>query len=156
VADPKRVDAASRVIAAPRAAIYRALLDRNAISAWRPPSGMRAEIYTFDPHVGGVYRMAYHYIDTDHAVPGKTTAHADAFEGRFVELVPDSRVVEEVVFQSDDPAFANPMRITTRLDDAAGGTRVTISCENVPPGIKPEDHQAGITSTLNNLAVYFS
>lgn len=35
-----------------------------------------------------------------------------------------------------------------------GGTEVTFLCENVPYGIKPEDHQEGMASTLGNLASF--
>jgi len=31
---------------------------------------------------------------------------------------------------------------------------VTVRCEDVPAGIRPEDHQAGLASTLNNLAEF--
>ena len=31
---------------------------------------------------------------------------------------------------------------------------VTVRCENVPTGIRREDHQAGLTSTLSNLAAF--
>ncbi|MFZ5792942.1 MAG: SRPBCC domain-containing protein, partial [Pseudomonadota bacterium] len=76
----------------------------------------------------------------------------DRFAGRFVELLPYERIVEDVVFASDDPAFAGTMRVTTTLTPVADGTRVTIACANVPAGIGPDDHQAGMASTLRNLA----
>jgi len=37
---------------------------------------------------------------------------SDTFQGRFVELVPDAKIVEVVEFESQDPAFA---RQRTRL-----------------------------------------
>jgi hypothetical protein len=46
------------------------------------------------------------------------------------------------------------MKITTTLAPAEGGTLVTIRCENVPRGIRPDDHQAGLASTLENLAKF--
>src|SRR5262245_55870779 len=95
-----RTDSASRVIKAAPDAIYRAYLDPRAVAQWRPPKGMRATIYAFDAREGGVYRMAFEYVGANHAVPGKTTAHADVFEGRFVELVPNERIVERVEFES--------------------------------------------------------
>ena len=76
------------------------------------------------------------------------------FQGRFLELVPDKRVVEIVEFESDDPAFAGAMTIITTLAVVPGGTEVTIRCENVPSGIWLSDHQEGMTSTLENLAVF--
>jgi hypothetical protein len=35
-----------------------------------------------------------------------------------------------------------------------GGTEVTIVCENIPPGIRPEDNDAGCRSSLEKLARY--
>jgi uncharacterized protein YndB with AHSA1/START domain len=74
--------------------------------------------------------------------------------GRFLELVPNECLVELVEFESDDPAFAGAMTITTTLAPVSGGTEVTVLCENVPSGIRPSDHQAGLTSTLKNLAAF--
>lgn len=150
----QRVDIASRVIAASPHSIYRAYLDPDSILAWRPPKGMRGEIQAFDPRQGGIFRMAFLYDDADHPTPGKTSAHADMFEGRFQELVPDRRIVEVVEFQSDDPAFAGAMTIATSLVPVAGGTEVIISCTNVPSGISPSDHQIGLASSLDSLAAY--
>ena len=147
-----RTDTASRVIRAPAQKIYAAHVDPQAVATWRPPQGMRAEIYSFDARAGGGYRMTFVYEDT--SVPGKTSANADVFEGQFVELVPDARIVERIEFQSDDPAFAGAMTITTTLVAVTDGTRVDIVCGNVPEGISAADHQAGMASTLANLAAY--
>jgi uncharacterized protein YndB with AHSA1/START domain len=43
----------SRHIDAPRAAVYRALLDSRAIRAWRVPRDMTTHVHAFDPR-GGV------------------------------------------------------------------------------------------------------
>lgn len=152
--DSKRTDSASRVIMASPRTIYQAFVDPEAVVAWRPPKGMKGQIYAFDAREGGTFRMSFAYTDTDHAVRGKTSEHADVFQGRFLELVPDERVVELVEFESDDPAFAGAMTVITTLAAVSGGTEVTIRCENVPSGVRPSDHQAGITSTLENLAAF--
>src|SRR5688572_11586337 len=142
----------SRVIKAPAHKIYRAFLDPSAVAVWRPPKGMTARVYAFDPHAGGGYRMAFVYSDGGQANRGKSSEDADIVEARFAELVPDARIVEVVRFQSDDAAFSGEMTLTTTLAPAPGGTRVTVLAENVPPGIRPEDHEAGIASSLENLA----
>ncbi len=69
-------------------------------------------------------------------------------------LVPDERVVEEIVFEFADPQFAGTMTVTTCLSTDPDGTRVEIICENVPAGIRAEDHQTGMASTLANLAAH--
>jgi len=65
-------------------------------------------------------------------------------------VIEDERVVLEVDFEADDPAFAGTM--TWSLQAAAGGTCVSFVAENVPPGIEPEAHEAGLRSTLEHLA----
>ena len=40
------------------------------------------------------------------------------------------------------------------LETISEGTKVTIVCENVPEGIRKEDHDAGLMSTLENLAIF--
>jgi uncharacterized protein YndB with AHSA1/START domain len=154
IADNKRVDAALRIIKASPEKIYQAFLDPEAIAAWRPPEGMTCEIYEFNPREGGTYRMSFGYADKDHKVGGKTSEDADVFQGRFMELVPGKRIVELVEFESDDPAFAGKMTITTTLVPVPGGTEVTFTAENVPSGIRREDHYEGMASSLKKLAEF--
>ena len=144
----------SRVIKASPHKIYRAFLEPAAVAAWRPPKGMSAKVFAFEPRAGGGYRMAFIYQDGGKARAGKSSEDADVFEGRFAELVPDARIVEVVRFQSDDPAFAGEMTLTTTLHPVPQGTEVTVLAENVPRGITAEDHAAGIASSLANLARY--
>ena len=150
----KRIDRASRTIMASPHTIYQALVDPEAVASWLAPEGMTARIYAFDPRAGGAYRLALTYDGSDHSAPGKTSDHSDVVEGQFLELVPNERMVQRVEFQSGDPAFAGAMTITWTLAAAAKGTEVTILCENVPEGIRPEDHDAGLRATLENLAAF--
>lgn len=150
----KRTDSASRLIHASPETIYRAFVDPDALVAWLPPAGMKAQLYSFDPRPGGGYRMALFYEQADHPRHGKTSEHADVVEARFAELTPNERIVQVVVFESDDPAFAGEMTMTWSLTAASEGTMTTIFCENVPAGISKEDHDAGLKSTLENLAAF--
>ncbi|MBY8821583.1 SRPBCC family protein [Sphingomonas colocasiae] len=151
--DLQRIDRASCIIHATPEAIWRALVDPAALTVWRPPAGMTGRFDNFDAREGGSYRMTLTYDDAGSA-HGKSSNDADIVDGRFVELVPNARVVELVMFESDDAAFAGTMKITTSLTRVPGGTEVAIACENVPGGISPEDHEAGMCSTLANLAAY--
>jgi len=149
---PDERHTASRTIIATPRAIFRAHLDREVIGKWRPPPSMRAEIYRFDPRPGGGYRMAFIH-DDGAGNPGKSDADRDIFSGRYIELLPDERIVEEVEFETKDPAFAGKMRITTVLAPVNAGTKVMVSADNVPPGISAEDHRAGMEASLKNLAM---
>jgi len=141
----------SRVIKASRKAIYRALTDPDALATWRVPDDMTGRVHEFDLRPGGRYRMSLTYTDPKDA-PGKTSADTDTFEGRFVELIPDERVVEDIVFEADDAKFGGVMTMTTSLADAAGGTLVTMLQENLPAGVRPEDNELGTTMSLRKLA----
>lgn len=85
---------------------------------------------------------------------GKATADSDVVEVRFIDIVPGVRVFQAVDFVSDDPAYAGTMTMTWEVAPVDGGTRVEITAVDVPDGISPEDHAAGLTSSLGNLADY--
>jgi uncharacterized protein YndB with AHSA1/START domain len=150
-----RIDRASRVVERDPASVYAALVDPDALSRWLPPAGMRAEFERYDARPGGGYRMVLTYLDSDGS-PGKATADSDVVEARYVELEPGVRVVQEVQFESDDPAYAGIMTMTWALERAENGTRVEFRAEDAPPGISAEDHKAGLASSLQNLADYLS
>jgi uncharacterized protein YndB with AHSA1/START domain len=132
-------------------ALYRAFVDSDALIAWLPPEGMSGEMLAFDPRAGGGYRMRLTYRDGGE---GKSGADSDVVEGRFVELVPGVRIVQQAEFESDDPAFAGTMTIAWRFDPVDEGTRVTVTCTDVPTGIRRKDHLEGLRSSLANLAAF--
>jgi len=142
----------SRIIKAPRHAVYKACLDPDALAKWRVPDSMKARVHAFDAREGGTYRMSLTYQDPHHSPGGKTSTDTDTFQGRFVQLVPDEKIVEAIAFESQVPGFAGEMKMTTRLADAEGGTDVTILCEDLPAGIRPEDNEIGTRQSLHKLA----
>lgn len=149
-----RIDTASAVIMASPQAIYEAFLDPKAIAAWRSPQGMQCHIYTFEPYESGTFRMSFEYLDTSCVDVDKTASYADIFHGRFLKLIPYERIVELIEFELDDPAFSGTMILTTMLVPISNGTQVTIVAENIPYGIKADDHKERIKSTLQHLATF--
>jgi uncharacterized protein YndB with AHSA1/START domain len=150
-----RVDRASRVVAAAPDRVYAALVDPDALLQWLPPAGMTGRFEQYDANPGGGYRLVLTYADHEASV-GKSTADSDVVEARFVELVPGVRVAQAVQFESDDPAYAGTMTMTWSLEPVDADTRVEFRAVDVPPGISPEDHSAGLESSLNNLAEYLT
>jgi uncharacterized protein YndB with AHSA1/START domain len=148
-----RTDSASRTVAAPPDRVYAALTDPDAMLQWLPPAGMTARFEYFDLSPGGGYRMVLTYTDASGS-RGKATADSDVVDVRFVEILPDVRIVQAVDFESDNPAFAGTMTITWELVPTDEGTRVEIRADNVPEGISAEDHAAGLVSSLDNFASY--
>jgi uncharacterized protein YndB with AHSA1/START domain len=109
-----RTDAASGFVAAPPERVYAAFVDPDSLMAWLPPAGMTAKFERFDPGPGGSYRMVLTYSDASNA-PGKTTINSDIVDVRFVDVVANVRVVQEVDFVSDDPSFAGTMTMTWKV-----------------------------------------
>jgi uncharacterized protein YndB with AHSA1/START domain len=139
-----------RRIAAPRAAVYAALVDAGAIGRWKVPAGMTAHVHELDAREGGSFRVSLTY-----AVPegrGKTTAQTDTYHGRFVRLVPDELVVEVDEFETDDPALRGEMTITIELRDVPDGTELVAVHEGLPPGVSPTDNELGWHESLSRLA----
>lgn len=139
-------------VPAPRAAVYRALVDPQAIAAWRVPSGMRAQVHEFDACEGGSFRISLSYDAPGQA--GKTAAHTDTYHGHFAELVPNERIVEVFEFETSDPALRGTMTMTTTLIDADGGTEVHIVHDGVPDAVPASDNETGARMALANLAGY--
>jgi uncharacterized protein YndB with AHSA1/START domain len=140
----------SRVVAAPPAAVYRALLDPGAVAAWRVPDGMSSVVHTFEPHEGGRFRVSLTYDAPDGQ--GKSHDRTDTYGGRFARLVPDELVVEELAFESDDPALRTPMTMTTTLAAVDDGTLVTVVHEGLPDSVPVADNELGTRMALDNLA----
>ncbi|WP_054860810.1 SRPBCC domain-containing protein [Gracilibacillus sp. JCM 18860] len=149
----RRTDSASRVIKASPQTIFQAFVNPEALISWLPPKGMSGHIDTFNPREGGTYQLTLTY-EMDPSAPGKTTENTDVAQGKFLELVPNKRIVQSVEFNSDDPAFSGEMIQKWLFEDISEGTKVTIICENVPEGIRKEDHDIGLRSTLENLAIF--
>jgi len=148
-----RTDRASRLIKAPLARLYRAFIEADALVRWLPPEGMTGEMLAFDARAGGSYKMALHYVDADDA-PGMTTEDADVVEVRFLKLAPNQLILQAADFVSEDPAFAGTMTMIWSFEAAGDASRVAITCENVPAGIRKQDHVAGLKSSLANLAKF--
>ena len=138
-------------IRAPRSRVYQALLDADAVQRWQVPDSMTSHVHAFDAREGGEFRVSLTY--TVPTGTGKTSAQTDTYHGRFVRLVPDTEVVQVVEFETADPALSGEMTITYALaDDADGGTVLTGTHENLPPGVRPEDNELGWSQSIGKLA----
>ena len=141
----------TRHLNAPRGRVYRALVDAEAVSRWKVPTGMSCHVYEFDGREGGTFRISLTYDGMDSR--GKTTAHTDTYRGRFVRLVPDELVVEADEFETEDPAFRGEMTISITLADAGDGTDLVAVHEGLPRGVSTADNEAGWREALARLAV---
>jgi uncharacterized protein YndB with AHSA1/START domain len=140
----------SQHVNASRPAVYRALLDADAISKWRVPAGMSSHVHHFDARENGAFRISLTYETTEGA--GKSTSRTDTYHGRFVKLVPNEQVVEVFEFETSNPALRGIMTMTTTLSDADGGTDVLVVHDGIPDSIPAADNETGTRMALANLA----
>jgi len=148
-----RTDRVSRHIFAEPGKVYWALTTAEAVEAWLPPAGATGRIDAFAPRPDGAFVMTL-IFETTNGTERKSSTNSDVAVGRFIALVPDQLVRQRFSFRSDNPAFAGEMDMTWDLASTPHGTEVSVTAENVPDGIKAEDHHAGMTSSLENLANY--
>ncbi|MEV8343615.1 SRPBCC family protein [Streptomyces niveus] len=140
----------SRRVRAPRAAVYRALLDADSVATWRAPEGMSTDVHEFDGREGGRFRVSLIYrAPTD---TGKSGGRTDTYHGHFERLVPDEQVVEVIEFETADPTMRGVMTMTTTLSDVDGGTEIVMVHDGVPDAVPVADNELGTRMSLDNLA----
>ncbi|MET7937517.1 SRPBCC family protein [Streptomyces sp. NPDC005322] len=140
----------SRRVQASPATVYRALIDPDAVAAWRVPSGMTSHVHAFDPREGGTFRVSLTYDEPLGC--GKSGAHTDTYRGHFAKLLPNELVVEVMEFETDDGALRGTMTLTTSLTEVSGGTEIVMVHEGVPDDVPREDNELGTRMALDNLA----
>lgn len=146
-----RTDSASRFVDAPVGRVFDALVRREALETWLPPGDMTGRFEWFDPTPGGSYRLVLTYSDPSGS-QAKSSEDSDIVDVRYVDIVPNDRVVQAVDFVADAPEFAGTMTMTWSVNEEVGGTRVEIVAQDVPDGISADDHAVGLASSLDNLA----
>ena len=146
-----RTDRASRLIMAPADLVYRALVDPAMVVEWLPPRGARGSIDEFDPRPGGAFRMTLTFEDSE---PHKRKINVKnrCGEGTVCRTRSEPPDHPEICVRFRDPAFAGTMTMTWTLKPRVEGTVLTVTAEDVPVGIRAEDHEAGMASSLSNLA----
>jgi uncharacterized protein YndB with AHSA1/START domain len=140
----------SQYVNAPRAQVYRALIDADAVARWMVPDDMTSQVHEFDGREGGAFRISLTYTAPGQA--GKTMAQTDTYHGRFVTLAPAERVVEVIEFETSDPAMRGEMTVSFTLTDAGDGTEIRAVHANLPPGLSPADNELGWRMSLEKLA----
>lgn len=145
----------SRVVKAPREQVYRAWLDpgsprmRQAAPNQAPGRPMEVEIHEFEPRVGGAYRIS---MIADEGPVGTHT-----FAGKFLELVPNERIVQSHRWVSEEGGGEQPeTKVTITFKDVADGTEVTIMHEGLPGKESVENHMEGWSEALENLAAAYA
>jgi uncharacterized protein YndB with AHSA1/START domain len=130
-----------RILRAPPERIYRAYLDPDAMAKFLPPYGFTGRVLEMDARVGGIYRMQFTNFSN-----GQT----HAFGGKYLELVPNEKIVNTDVF--DDPNLPGQMITTISLKAVSCGTEITAVQEGIPAVIPVEMCYLGWQETMQQLA----
>jgi uncharacterized protein YndB with AHSA1/START domain len=130
-----------RVLTTSPEKVYRAFLEADALAKWLPPNGFLCTVHSFEPKVGGAFRMSFRNF---------TTGHSHAFGGKFLELEPGKRVRYTDTF--DDPNLPGEMEVTVELKKVLVGTDVNITQAGIPDLIPAEACYLGWQESLRNLA----
>ena len=130
-----------RVLTAPPERVYRAFLDPDAMAKWLPPHGFTGRVLEMNAQVGGIYRMQFTNL---------SNGHTHAFGGKYLELVPNERIVNTDVF--DDPNLPGQMITTISLKAVSVGTELTAVQSGIPAMIPTEACYLGWQQSLQLLA----
>ena len=121
--------------------LYRAFLDAEAMCKWLPPHGFTGRVHQIDGRVGGLFKMSFTNFGT---------GQSHTFGGKYLELVPNERIVHTDQF--DDPNMPGTMKTTIVLKKVSVGTEVNITQEGIPEAILLEGCYLGWQESLALLA----
>ena len=110
--------ALDRVIAAPRAKLYRAWLDPEVLAGWMGPDDFSVVVATVDERVGGTHFVELIDADGQH----------HTFTSVIQELVPDERIVLAWRFH---PTAEDTLLTVTLRDAEGGGTQLRLEHERI-------------------------
>lgn len=130
-----------RVLRATPERVYRAFLDADAMVKWLPPHGFTGKVHEIDATVGGGYRMSFTNF---------STGNSHSFGGKYLELVPNERIVHTDAF--DDPNLPGTMQVTISLKPVSCGTDLNVVQEEIPDVIPPDACCLGWQESLELLA----
>jgi uncharacterized protein YndB with AHSA1/START domain len=134
-----------RVFPAPPERVYRAFLDPDAMAKWLPPHGFTGRVLQMDARVGGGYRMQFTNFSSGQVM---------TFGGRYLELVPNERIVNTDAF--DDPNLPGEMRNVITLKAVSVGTELTVVQSGIPAAIPVEGCYLGWQESLQLLMLLVS
>lgn len=130
-----------RVIATRPEKVYRAFLEPDAIASWLPPYGYLCTVHELNAVIGGTHRMTFRNF---------TNGRGHSFGGKYLELVPNERLVYTDRF--DDPHLPGEMKVVVTLKAVSVGTEISIEQSGVPDMIPLESCYLGWQDSLHKLA----
>lgn len=130
----------TRVVRAPRAAVFGACTTPDEVARWWGPRGFTAPSVDLDPRPGGLYRIAMR-------PPEGEVFHVS---GRFSEVDPPSRLAYTFRYEEPDPDDQENL-VAVSLLEREGATRIELTHGPFATEERRALHEAGWSDTLDRL-----
>lgn len=143
-ADGALTFALTRMIEAPREAVFKAWTDPALIARWLGPSGVRAEVRHIDARRGGSYRIDMQGASGSLGIVG----------GSYREVVPPERLVFTWIWEENGPTHSagHETVVTVTLRAVGHRTEVTLRHEQFHSAASRDGHGQGWSGSLDRLA----
>lgn len=152
-ASSKAIVRMSRVIAAGREIVFRAMLESDAIREWFGPEGWKTTHVEMDAQVGGYYRFGMQPAEGGEAI---------FVHGEFREIEPFDRLVYTFIWEAQpEDAAIHELKtdgmetiVTIELQEVAGETHLHLEHTGFLTDESARHHDEGWSSTLKCLTAY--
>lgn len=138
----------SRVIKAPREAVFRAWTEPDQLTQWSSPVGVVVESAEVDLTVGGRYHIRMKSPENEHNAVGV-----------YQEIDPPRRLVYTWNWAEQDAQMGAHMEedtlVTVEFNDVGGSTEVVLTHERFPNVEHRNGHEQGWASCLDRLEAFF-
>jgi uncharacterized protein YndB with AHSA1/START domain len=138
----------TRMLDAPREAVFKAWTDPTQLARWLGPSGIRPEIRHLDATPGGSYR-----IDMQ-----GSSGSLGIVAGIYREIAPPERLVFTWIWEQDGPTHSSGHEtvVTVILRAVGPRTELTLRHERFHNAQSRDSHGQGWTGSLDRLAAALS
>jgi uncharacterized protein YndB with AHSA1/START domain len=135
----------TRVIGAPRDAVWDAITQPEQMKQWMCPAPNGVEVCSADVRVGGTYEIQM-------AVDGKRHKAV----GTYREIEKPSRLVYTWDWRDSEMDAMGDTLVTIELNEVDGGTELVLVHEGLPAPDAKDGHEQGWTACLTHLEAMFA
>jgi uncharacterized protein YndB with AHSA1/START domain len=128
------------VLEAPRARVFRALVDADELARWWGPSGFTTPSLDFEPREGRPYRIEMQPPEGE----------AFYLRGEFREVDPPKRLAYTFIWEDPDPDDQETL-VTLALGELGESTRLTLDQGPFATGSRLELHHDGWSDSFERL-----
>jgi uncharacterized protein YndB with AHSA1/START domain len=133
----------SRSFDAPREVVYDSWLDAAQLAKWMGPRGVRAEIDTVEPKVGGRYRIIMH----------PESGGTPTVSGVYREISRPDRLVFSWTWENAHPDGSAGVEtiVTLTFEEDGGKTKMTLRQEGLETQESRDSHEHGWSGSFDKL-----